>query len=376
MTAAQTGSGPPVAAPPSRLSEPVTALARTIAANRVGLDPVIAVVGALLAGLVALAAVGVNPFAAYNALLGGAFGGGAALSSTLVQMTPLLLVGLALGLSFESGFFNIGAGGQYGVGALAAGLVGGFVSLPGVSELAAMAAAAVVAGALWALVPALLRAFTGASEVITTLMLSYVAADLIDYVVTGPGSSGGVVNQTPQLRANAFFHPLAVQTQLTAAVIIAVVFVPLMWFVLRRTAFGYRLRMVGKNPQAAEAAGISVRRVAVLSLTASGAIAGLGGMLEVASITLAVPQNFSIQVGFDAIAVALLARNQPFAILVASFLLGGLAAGATPMEAQVGVSGPFVIFLEAIIIATVVGMPLARRAVRSLRSRSAAGRQQ
>jgi ABC-type uncharacterized transport system permease subunit len=373
VTAAETG-GPPASLPPTRLGEPATVLARTIAGNRFRFDPVIAVLGALLAGFVALAAVGVDPFAAYRALLGGAFGSSAALSATLVQMTPLLLVGLALGLSFESGFFNIGAGGQYGVGALAAGLVGGFVHLPGAAELAAMAAAAVAAGAIWALLPAVLRAFTGASEIITTLMLSYVAADLIDYVVTGPGGSGGVVNQTPALRGNALFPPLAAQTQLTAAVVVAVALVPVMWFVLRRTAFGYRLRMVGKNPQVAQAAGISVRRTAVVSLTASGGIAGLGGMLEVASVTLAVPQNFSIQVGFTAIAVALLARNQPFGILVASFLLGGLAAGATPMEAQVGVSGPFVTFLEAIIIATVAGMPLARRALRSLRSRRPAGR--
>lgn len=343
--------------------------------SRSVVDSLVAVAGALAVGMIALAIVDVNPLVGYSALLGGAFGSGGALAATVVQATPLLLVGLALCLSFESGFFNIGAGGQYGVGALAAALVGGFVHLPGIWQLAAMAAAAIVAGALWALGPALLRAFTGASEIITTLMLSYVASYLIDYVVTGPGRSGGVVNQTPSLSGNAIFPPLAATTQLTAAVFVALAFVPLTWFLLRRTTFGYSLRMVGRNPDAAQAAGISVKRVAVLSLTVSGAVAGLSGMLEVAAVTHSVPQNFSTEVGFDAIAVALLAGNQPFGILVASFLLGGLAAGATPMEAQVGVSGPFVIFLEAVIIATVVAMPLARRAARTARSRLSLRRQ-
>lgn len=338
-------------------------------------DSVIGIVAALAVGLIALAASGVDPWAAYGALFSGAFGGVDSLSATVVQAAPLLLVGLAVGLSFESGFFNIGAGGQYGAGALAAGLIGGFLHYTAALELALMALGAIVAGMLWALGPAVLRVTTGASEVITTLMLTYVAMNLIDYVVTGPGRNGGVVNQTPPLDLDAIFPTLVSGTQLTVAALVALAFVPLTWFTLRRTTFGYSLRMVGKNRDAAQAAGISVGRIAVLALVTSGAMAGLGGMLEVSSVTLAVPQNFSLEVGFDAIAVALLAANRPVGILMTSILLGGLNAGSPRMEAQVGVSGPFVLFLEALIIATVVAMPFFRRVTRArARTRAVAKR--
>jgi ABC-type uncharacterized transport system permease subunit len=320
-----------------------------------------AVIAAFCLGAIALLATGANPLAAYSALLEGAFGSAQSLSTTAMQATPLLLASLAVSLSFRAGVFNIGAGGQLGVGALASAVIGAYVRAgPGI-ELAVMAAGATAAGALWAAIAGVLKAFTGASEVITTLMLNYVAANLIDYTVTGPAKAPGDINQTPQLSGAALFPSLASHTQLTAAVFVAIVAAVFAWVLLWRTGFGFRLRMVGLNPDAAKAAGLSVKRVVVAVLVLSGSLAGLGGMTEVAGLVGSVPQNFSLQVGFDAIAVALLGRNGVAGTVLASVLLGGLISGSTTMEARVGVSGPFVEFLEAIMIAAIVLMPMAAR---------------
>lgn len=331
----------------------------------------VAVLVAFALGAVALGANGVNPWAAYSALVSGSLGSAQSLSNTAVQAAPLLVASLAVGVSFRAGVFNIGAGGQLGVGALASALVGGYVHLGTGIELLAMAAAALVAGGLWAAVPGLLKAYTGANEVITTLMLTYVAADLIDYAVTGPAKAPGAINQTPQLAGAALFPTLIANTQLTAAIIVGLVLVPVVWLLLFRTSYGFRLRMVGLNPGTATAAGFSVRRVGVSVLALSGALAGLAGMLEVAGVLGSVPQNMSLQVGYTAIVVALLGNNGPAGILLASALLGALSAGSTTMQSAVGVSGPFVVFLEGIMIGSVVGMPVLARAWSRRRRRPA-----
>ncbi len=322
----------------------------------------IAVVVAFALGAVALAANGISPWAAYAALASGSLGGAQSLASTAVQTAPLLVASLAVGISFRAGVFNIGAGGQLGVGALSAALVGGYVHLGSGIELVAMAAASLLGGALWAAVPGLLKAYTGASEVIITLMLTYVAANLIDYAVTGPAKAPGAINQTPQLSGPALLPTLVANTQLTAAILVGLVLVPVVWLLLFRTTYGFRLRMVGLNPGAATAAGFSVRRVGVSVLALSGALAGLAGMLEVAGVLGSVPQNMSLQVGYTAIVVALLGNNAPAGILLASAFLGALTAGSTTMQSAVGVSGPFVVFLEGIMIGSVVGMPALVRA--------------
>jgi simple sugar transport system permease protein len=330
-------------------------------------ESVLAVLVAFALGAVALAANGINPQSAYAALVSGSLGSAQSLASTAVQAAPLLVASLAVGISFRAGVFNIGAGGQLGVGALAAAVVGGYTRLGPGLELVAMAAAALAAGAVWASVAGVLKAYTGANEVITTLMLTYVATNLIDYAVTGPAKAPGAINQTPQLSGQAMFPTLVGNTQLTAAIIVALVLVPLVWLLLFRTGYGFRLRMVGLNPDAATAAGFSVRRVGVSVLALSGALAGLGGMLEVAGVLGSVPQDMSLQVGYTAIVVALLGNNGPGGILLASTLLGALAAGSTNMQSAAGVSGPFVVLLEAIMIGTVVGMPVLVRYLRARR---------
>lgn len=329
--------------------------------------PLMAVLVALILGAVFLVAIGKNPLQAYGALFAGAAIGTQSIAGSLVVATPLLLTSLGVGLSFRSGFFNIGAGGQLAMGALAAAIVGGYSHLPGVIVMLLMVLAGAAVGAAWGAIAGVLRALTGASEIITTLMLNYVALYVIDYAVTGPFKAPGTINQTPPLPTSAQFPLLIGNTQLTWAFPFALLMVVVVSVVLNRTPFGFELRMSGHNAEAAEASGISVRRVAVLALAVSGLLAGLGGAIEVGGILYAVPQGFSIQTGYDAITVALLGGNSPIGILLASLFLGGLNNGATLMEALVGVSGPFVQFLEAIVIVALVGAPLIIRRRRERR---------
>ncbi|HLH70278.1 MAG TPA: ABC transporter permease [Candidatus Dormibacteraeota bacterium] len=333
-----------------------------------GLGKLVESVGAVLlafvVGAILLIAIGKDPTEAYGALIDGAVGGAGALAYSLVVATPLILASLAVALSFRSGFFNIGAGGQVGVGAIAAAVVGGYLHLSGPLVMALMLVLGGLAGAFWGGMAGLLRAYTGASEVITTLMLNYVATLLIDYLVTGPLRAPGPAVQSATIPPDARFPILLPDTQLNATLLLALAAVPAVWLLLWRTTYGFELRMVGLNPEAARAAGMSVRRVASLSLAASGFLAGLAGAVQVGGILGSLPQDFSIQVGFDAIAAALLGANNPWGVLVASLFLGGLNGGSATMEATVGVSGPFVQFLEAVVIATVVAAPFALGAIR------------
>lgn len=329
--------------------------------------PIVAVVLALAVGALSLLAVGKNPLAAYGALATGALGGLPAIAGTLVEATPLIITGLAVGLSFQSGFFNIGAGGQLGMGALAAALVGGYVHAPGPIVMVLMVVAAALAGALWGGIAGALRAYTGASEIITTLMLNYVTIYLMDYAVTGPFRAPGAINQTPPLAGSSMFPVLIPGTSLTATFILAIALVGAVWFLLARSTFGFELRMVGRNPDAARAAGMSVKRVSVLSLAISGCIAGLAGAALIGGVLGSLPQDFSINTGYDAIAVALLGANQPFGILLASLLLGVLYNGSSLMEVVVGVAGPFVGYLEAVMI-IFVALPQLRGWLRRRRS--------
>ncbi|MGH7912731.1 MAG: ABC transporter permease [Candidatus Dormibacteraceae bacterium] len=334
-------------------------------------ESALAVVASLVIGALFLVVTGNDPLSAYGALAVGALGGVGAIAYSLVETTPLLLAALAVGLSFRSGFFNIGAGGQVGIGGLIAAGIGGYLHVPPALLIVLMLLGGACAGAVFGAIAGVLRAFTGASEIITTLMLNYVALLLIDFMVTGPWKASGGINQTPRIPAGARLPIVIPGTQLSIGILIALAAVVAVALLLRRTTFGYQLRMVGFNPETARAMGMSVRRIAASSLTLSGFLAGLAGAVEVAGVLGSMPQDFSIQVGFDAISASLLGGNSPLGILVASVFLGLLAGGAPYMEATAGVSAPFIEFLEGIIIATVVAFPLV---LGGLRNRSIARR--
>jgi ABC-type uncharacterized transport system permease subunit len=324
--------------------------------------------GALLAGLAVLALglemAGYHGGAALGALWSGGFGSWYAITSaTLVRAIPLIIIGLGLALSFRAGAFNIGAEGQFYAGAIAAtwlGLHAG--SLPWPLAVAVVLSGAFLAGVLWVAVPVLLRLRYGVLEVISTLLLNFVAEAATSLLVQGPlQESQGIYPQSDAIAESARL-PLLPGTRLHAGILLGLGGAILLRHVFTRTLWGFQLRAVGLGPRAAEISGrIDSRWMAAAALAASGAIAGLGGGVEVAGVSYALFQNLSPGYGFTAIAVALLGRLHPLGVVVAGILFGALEAGAGAMQREAGVPAVAVSVVEAVVILVVLLAESVRR---------------
>lgn len=327
----------------------------------------IAVASTLLAAGVLLALGGYDTGAALSALVRGAAGSPRTfLSVTLVRSVPLLLTGLAVALAFRAGVWNIGAEGQLYAGAAAAtaaGLVG--AALPALLLLPLVVAAALIAGALWAAVPALMKLRLGVGEVITTLLLNFVAIDLVGWLVRGPLQEGrGVFPQSDPLPAAARLPVLLEGTRLHAGFAIAIVLAIVLHLVVGRTRGGFRLRAVGASPAAAAVAGrIRSGRILALVFLASGALAGLAGGVEVSGLTGALYSDLSPGHGYTAIAVALLAGLHPLGVVVTAMFFGALQAGAGAMQRSAGVPAAWVGVVEALVILSVLAVERTLRGV-------------
>lgn len=291
---------------------------------------------------------------ALAALWSGSVGSGYALTSgTLVRATPLILTGLSVALAFRAGVFNIGSEGQFLLGAAAA---TGIALVPSVSgsRLALVFAlcGGFVAGGLWAGVAAVLRTRFHVLEVLSTILLNFVALYLVSYLVRGPLQEPlHIYPQSSTLAAAARLPRLASSSRLHAGFIIALLAATATWWLLRSTAAGFRIRAVGANPDAARVAGqIDVDRATTHAFLISGALAGLAGAIEVTGVTYALYENISPGYGYTGIAVALLARLDPLAVIASGLLFGALEAGAAAMQRDAGVPSVTVSVVEALII--------------------------
>lgn len=277
--------------------------------------------------------------------------------SSLVHATPLLIIGLAVALAFRAGVWNIGTEGQFYAGAIAAAWIGTRwgLSSPLMAALLLPLAAA-IAGALWAGIPALLRSRFGVLEVITTIMLNFIAEHLVGFLVHGPlQEAGRTYPQSDPLVAAARLPPLVPGSRLTAAFILAVLLAVLVWLFLERTRPGFALRATGANPLAARISGrIAVSRVTAMAFLASGAMAALAGAAEVSGVTFALYERLSPGYGYTAIAVALLARLHPLAVIASALFFGTLEALASVMQRSFGVPSVTVYAVEALIILVIV----------------------
>lgn len=326
---------------------------------------------ALLALL--LAGAGYDAAEALGALWNGAFGSWTAIASgTLLRATPLLFTGLAVSLAFTTGILNVGAEGQLLAGATAATAVA--LAMPASAGLAvtlAALAAGTLAGAAWAAVPAWLRARFGVLEVISTIMLNFVALNVTGWLVRGPlQEPTRIYPQSAMLDAAVRLPRLVPGTRLHAGVALAVLLALALAWTLRATAGGFRVRMTGANAAAAASAGrIRTGRVVALVFLASGALAGLGGAVEVLGVTFALYENLSPGYGYTAIAVALLAGLRPGAAIVAALLFGALQAGAAAMQRDAGVPAVMVSVVEGCIIVLLLASEWVRdRAARAATS--------
>jgi len=285
-------------------------------------------------------------------------------SATLVRATPLIIIGLGFALALRGGALNIGAEGQFYAGAIAATWVGlHLAAWPSVAAIGATWIAAAAAGALWMLVPVILRLRYGVLEVISTLLLNFVAEALVSFMVQGPLQEPTHVYPQSEAIAQSARLPLLPGTRLHLGFALAVALAVLLWWIFTRTLWGFQLLAVGEGPRAARISGrISVGRMIAVSLLVSGAIAGVAGATEVGGVSYALYQNLSPGYGFTAIAVALLARLKPLWIIASGVLFGALEAGAAGMQRDAGVPAVIVYVIEAAIIIGLVLLDARQRA--------------
>ena len=332
---------------------------------------------ALAAGSLCIILAKGNPIAAYAALFGGSLGSPQGIAETLAQTTIFIFAGLSVAIAFRAGLFNIGAEGQLVVGALCAAVTGVYLHLPGVLEILSCLCAGALGGAAWASIAGALRAYRGASEVITTIMLNYVAYLGANLLVSGPLRGSAFAPETARIDASAILPPLVAGTRLTVALPLAVLAAVVLWWWLRRSVAGFWLRAVVHSEPAARNAGISVSAVIVRTMALCGALAGLGGACEVLALFHRFNAQLSPGYGFTSIAVALLAQSNPLGVIASGFFFGVLQNGALSMQSVAGVPKDLVSIIEGLIILFVslrlVDARVARQTVGGLGSNAAEG---
>lgn len=327
--------------------------------------PVASVILAVLIGAVILLVSGADPIVAYKALFEGSFGNIRAFGRTLEKATPLLFSGLAVSFAFKAGMFNIGAQGQLLLGALTSAAVGfGVHGLPPVLHVLLALFAGLAAGALFAVIPGVLKTSTGAHEVITTIMLNYVAINVTDYFANGPWKDttpGNLVARTPAILDSAVIPRIS---EIPLGFFIAVIFAVAVWWLLYKTTFGFEIRTVGLNPHAAKYAGIKVAKTLILTMVLSGLLAGLGGAVETQGVVGRYQPGFNVGLGFDGITIALLGKTNPIGNIPAALLVGAMKAGSSQMQFQAGVAKEITDVIQALILFFVAADVIVRWLIR------------
>ncbi len=329
---------------------------RTLAA-RIG-PSVLSLGGALLVSAAIIALAGRDPVLAFNALLDGAFGSADSWSEVGVKTCPLLLTGLAIAVSFQAGVWNIGVEGQLLVGALAMATLGTHaLPLPQAVTLALYLAGGAMAGALWAGVAGVLKLRRNVNEVISTIMLNFIALELISYLVQGPlMEAAGRYPQTDALEPSLWMPRLFAGHRIHVGLLLALGCAAACSVLLYRSVAGYEMRAAGLNPAAARLAGIRVERRVLFALIVSGALGGLAGAVEVSAVTHRLYEHFSPGWGFTAIAVGLLGRLSPAGVVLAAFLFGALDAGSNAMQRAAGISSVLVAIIQALVVLALVAL--------------------
>ena len=303
--------------------------------------------------------------AIYNFRVDGFAAGIKPLTETLKFATPLIAAGLGVGLAFRAGLFNIGGQGQMLMAAAAAGWVATSMSLPWPLHMLAAVVAGMVAGAVWASIAGILKARTGAHEVIVTIMLNHIAVYLLAWMLATQGilQAPGSNNPKTAAMADSAILPgiLGPQYNLHAGFILALIAVAFTWWLLERSSLGFRFRAVGENPAAAKVAGISVGKMYFLVMVIAGALVGIAGVSQMlGTVTSGFGGDIDAGIGFDAITVALLGRSTPLGILAAGILFGAFKAGGFAMQASENVPIEIVLVVQSLIVLFIAAPPLVR----------------
>jgi general nucleoside transport system permease protein len=284
------------------------------------------------------------------------------LTESLVASTPYILTGLSVAIGFRAGLFNIGAEGQFFIGALCSAYVGYSISgLPAFIHLPLALLAGAAGGAVWGAIPGYLKARFGAHEVVNTIMMNWIAFRLSDWLLTGPMQASGFRPVTPNVAVTAelprfFTDPI----RLNWGFILSLAIAGLIYWLLFKTTIGFELRSVGNNPDGSKYAGMSITRNIVLVMTLAGALAGLAGTVQVLGVDRWVGQGFSAGYGFDSIALALLGKSHPLGVVLAALLFGFLRSGATRMQSMAGVPIDIISVIQGIVIIFVAAPAIIR----------------
>lgn len=293
---------------------------------------------ALAVGLVLIAALGVSPQQAVAVALDGAFGDARAIADTLVFMTPRLLVALGALLAIRSGVFNLGGEGQLQMGAIGAMLPFLAWGDLGWGLVPLSIASGALCGALWAMVPALLKVWRGTDEIISTLMMNFIAIYLLKFLVQGPmRPAGSNFNMSAQLPREGTFQPLLEGTRLHLGVCLAVLLAIGVWVLLQHTAWGLRLRASGQSPRFVRLQGQSAGKTMVFSMALSGAIGGLAGTFEVLGVQYRLIEGFSSGLGFEGLAVAFLAGLDPFGAVIVALYFGAIGSASLALQSTLSI---------------------------------------
>lgn len=337
--------------------------------------PFLAIFTALLIGALVVLASGGNPLSAYAGLFKGAFGGGLAWAKTIRKATPFIFTGLSVAFAFKAGLFNIGASGQFLMGTIGAVAVGvNFPNLPFIIHMPLALLAGMAGGFLWGAIPGLLKSWRGTHEVITTIMLNYVASLFAGWMVNAggtqgqargplsdPASAARAISQTADVYQSAripiiFGEPYRVGWGIIIALLTALV----IWWILSKTTFGFEIRTVGLNPNAARYAGMKVGRTLILTMAIAGLLAGMAGAVDTLGLNYKFAPEFTGSAGFEGITVALLGNTQPLGVVLSALLLGGLYGGAATMQFTSGVRAEITQVVQALVLAFIAAPAIIR----------------
>ena len=313
---------------------------------------VFGIVLGLIASAVLIAISGVYPFLAYGALIRGAFGNAQALSNVLVRASPLLLGGIGVSLGIKAGVWNIGMEGYMYLGAIGASMVGILeLGLPPFLHILICFLCAAAFSAVWGLIPGYLKAYKGVNEVTSTIMMSYIAIYLTNWVVSSfapIAEIGKFYPMSKQFASTALLPILMKGSSLHPGPFLAILLCVIFYFILNYTSFGYRTKMLGANPNAAKYAGVDARKQIMLIIMIGAIIGGLSGAVEVMGLKRRVYMEFVTNVGYESVAVALLAGGNPLGVIFSALFFAALKAGGATMSIETGVISS----MNSIIIAT------------------------
>lgn len=333
------------------------------------LVPALAIITAIIVGGIVIAVVGGNPFDAYAGLIEGAFGSVKAISETAVWATPYIFAGLAVSLAFKGGLFNIGGEGQLALGATTAAFVGyalpAFLGYepPLIIMLPLTIGAGVLVGFLWGAIPGALKAYTGAHEVINTIMMNYIALNIVSFLMNGPIKDKdplNVIARSPLIAQTARLAPIFQGLRVHWGFVLALLAAVIIWWILWKTTLGFEIRTVGSNPDAAKYAGINVKKIMTLTMGLSGLLAGMAGAIEVTGLNYRHELGFSSGYGFDAIAIALLGKNHPAGVVLAAILFAAMRNGATRMQFLTQIPVDIISVIQALILLFVAADTIVR----------------